>query len=435
MRGSFRSRHGQPSPSPSPARDACLRLGDLAEEEPRRDRSPAHGMQAATWRWLIVHRTGRPNRQPPSHGTRLTAPLSSTVPPRCAAPHHTPRPLARLSSGLRVASLSPAAPCPSPRAVSQPATPASDPSYPQCRPLRTNPARNPHPNSPPAPPPRPGRSLGPTSAPPVAPATPPRTRRPDRNDSDMIRDAVGGRSSANPIPPPPPPDAPRGCFVLRPHVTPPDEVVRGKRGGGSALESLFVGLTCLDFLRPLVDLWTVDIYPTRSRLESASTSTSTCTSLDSWHRGERPHDGEQRGTSRPVLAPSHPARGEMAGGPELPLGRSSRACKGLDLSHRLVCLCIVMMLTSDQVVVPVAVLAAVAAAMLIFICWWFPRAWARGQASDEAEYDEARRRREAAVTDADADADADVERAAGHAAPPRSAAIRRAHVPSPVAPY
>ncbi|OWP04483.1 hypothetical protein B2J93_1342 [Marssonina coronariae] len=112
----------------------------------------------------------------------------------------------------------------------------------------------------------------------------------------------------------------------------------------------------------------------------------------------------------------------MAGGPELPLGRSSRACKGLDLSHRLV-------------VVPVAVLAAVAAAMLIFICWWFPRAWARGQASDEAEYDEARRRREAAVTDADADADADVERAAGHAAPPRSAAIRRAHVPSPVAPY
>ncbi|KAK6582744.1 hypothetical protein PZA11_005152 [Diplocarpon coronariae] len=90
-------------------------------------------------------------------------------------------------------------------------------------------------------------------------------------------------------------------------------------------------------------------------------------------------------------------------------------------------------MVNNAVVVPVAVLAAVAAAMLIFICWWFPRAWARGQASDEAEYDEARRRREAAVTDADADAD--VERAAGDAAPPRSAAIRHAHVPSPVAPY
>ncbi|PBP17934.1 hypothetical protein BUE80_DR011322 [Diplocarpon rosae] len=90
-------------------------------------------------------------------------------------------------------------------------------------------------------------------------------------------------------------------------------------------------------------------------------------------------------------------------------------------------------MVNNAVVVPVAVLAALAVAMLIFICWWFPRAWARGQASDRAEYDEARRRRELAAGTA-----ADVELGGGDVAgrkPPESVAVQGAYVPSPVAPY
>jgi len=34
--------------------------------------------------------------------------------------------------------------------------------------------------------------------------------------------------------------------------------------------------------------------------------------------------------------------------------------------------------------------------MFIFMCWWFPRAWRRGDAADRAEYEEAKRRRELA---------------------------------------
>ncbi|EKD15289.1 uncharacterized protein L3040_001656 [Drepanopeziza brunnea f. sp. 'multigermtubi'] len=52
--------------------------------------------------------------------------------------------------------------------------------------------------------------------------------------------------------------------------------------------------------------------------------------------------------------------------------------------------------STTKVVVPVAILAVVAVAILLLICWWFPRAWAKGTAADRAEMDENKRRREAA---------------------------------------
>lgn len=36
-----------------------------------------------------------------------------------------------------------------------------------------------------------------------------------------------------------------------------------------------------------------------------------------------------------------------------------------------------------------------ALAMFIFICWWFPRHWKKGNAMDIAEYEEEKRAREA----------------------------------------
>ncbi|KAI9054380.1 hypothetical protein LZ554_001543 [Drepanopeziza brunnea f. sp. 'monogermtubi'] len=48
--------------------------------------------------------------------------------------------------------------------------------------------------------------------------------------------------------------------------------------------------------------------------------------------------------------------------------------------------------------------------MLLFICWWFPRAWAKGAAADRAEMDENKRRREAAEdTAVGSDGEADIE--------------------------
>ncbi len=47
--------------------------------------------------------------------------------------------------------------------------------------------------------------------------------------------------------------------------------------------------------------------------------------------------------------------------------------------------------------------------MFVFICWWFPRAWARGTAAEHAEYDEMKRRRQLAEEAAGASGDADVE--------------------------
>lgn len=41
---------------------------------------------------------------------------------------------------------------------------------------------------------------------------------------------------------------------------------------------------------------------------------------------------------------------------------------------------------SHAALVPVVVFACLAIACLIFICWWFPRAWKHGIRHDEEEY-------------------------------------------------
>ncbi|KAH7370010.1 hypothetical protein BKA65DRAFT_544740 [Rhexocercosporidium sp. MPI-PUGE-AT-0058] len=53
-------------------------------------------------------------------------------------------------------------------------------------------------------------------------------------------------------------------------------------------------------------------------------------------------------------------------------------------------------MVNNTVVIPVAVLASICVCMFVFMWWWFPRAWARGDASDRAEYDERKRQRELA---------------------------------------
>ncbi|KAE9376404.1 hypothetical protein N431DRAFT_435749 [Stipitochalara longipes BDJ] len=51
-------------------------------------------------------------------------------------------------------------------------------------------------------------------------------------------------------------------------------------------------------------------------------------------------------------------------------------------------------MVSNTVVVPVAVLASICICMFAFICWWFPRTWAKGIALDKREYRENAERRQ-----------------------------------------
>jgi hypothetical protein len=51
-------------------------------------------------------------------------------------------------------------------------------------------------------------------------------------------------------------------------------------------------------------------------------------------------------------------------------------------------------MVNNAIVVPCAVLATIAFCMLAFICWWFPRTWARGHALDMMEYRENAERRQ-----------------------------------------
>lgn len=43
-------------------------------------------------------------------------------------------------------------------------------------------------------------------------------------------------------------------------------------------------------------------------------------------------------------------------------------------------------MSNSAVVIPCAVLGAIAVCMFVFICWWFPRAWAKGQTLDMREF-------------------------------------------------
>jgi hypothetical protein len=90
-------------------------------------------------------------------------------------------------------------------------------------------------------------------------------------------------------------------------------------------------------------------------------------------------------------------------------------------------------MVNNSVVLPVAILSAVAAAMLVFIWWWFPRAWDRGTAQDRADIDAELRRREAvrrANIDAESGEDNAPEAPDANKAPPQP----RAYV-APVTPY
>ncbi|CAN8104698.1 unnamed protein product [Discula destructiva] len=42
--------------------------------------------------------------------------------------------------------------------------------------------------------------------------------------------------------------------------------------------------------------------------------------------------------------------------------------------------------------IPVGVLTGLCAAGLVFICWWFPRTWRKGEAAEMKEFDAAHRR-------------------------------------------
>lgn len=63
----------------------------------------------------------------------------------------------------------------------------------------------------------------------------------------------------------------------------------------------------------------------------------------------------------------------------------------------------------QAVAIPVGVLAALAVAMFVFMFWWFPRHWQKGVRMDMAEYDQARREREAAMEEGAAGGNVNVE--------------------------
>jgi hypothetical protein len=82
------------------------------------------------------------------------------------------------------------------------------------------------------------------------------------------------------------------------------------------------------------------------------------------------------------------------------------------------------------VVIPCSVLGAICACMLVFICWWFPRAWARGTAADIEEFE--RRRQQERDLELSAGGD---ESITGDG--PKTATVprERVYVPSPVTMY
>lgn len=92
-------------------------------------------------------------------------------------------------------------------------------------------------------------------------------------------------------------------------------------------------------------------------------------------------------------------------------------------------------MVSNAIVVPVAVLAAIAVCMFAFICWWFPRAWAKGQTADMREYAERTMQRdlELAASETRTGDDTDVP-GSETTKTDNQAQVRSAYVP-PVTPY
>jgi hypothetical protein len=98
-------------------------------------------------------------------------------------------------------------------------------------------------------------------------------------------------------------------------------------------------------------------------------------------------------------------------------------------------------MVNNAVLVPCVTLGAIAVCMFIFMCWWFPRTWARGQSADmkeQADNAEMRRQMQRDMESADADdssiggdgAGGRVELGAHQMRPPQ---VR--YVPPPVTPF
>ena len=94
-------------------------------------------------------------------------------------------------------------------------------------------------------------------------------------------------------------------------------------------------------------------------------------------------------------------------------------------------------MVNNAVVIPSAIFATLAVCMFIFICWWFPRAWASGQASDIREYEQRlRMERELAARETGSDETHDLSNVGGDAGTvAKPQVVRSTYVPPAVTPY
>lgn len=92
-----------------------------------------------------------------------------------------------------------------------------------------------------------------------------------------------------------------------------------------------------------------------------------------------------------------------------------------------------------SVVIPCSVLGAICVCMLVFICWWFPRTWAKGTAEDIQEFEGRRQQQrdlELATSDGDGDSTAGDARGTGVGSNNMTTVPQvRAYVPPPVTSY
>ena len=91
-------------------------------------------------------------------------------------------------------------------------------------------------------------------------------------------------------------------------------------------------------------------------------------------------------------------------------------------------------MVSKAILVPCLVLAAIAVCMFVFIWWWFPRTWAKGQAIDMKQYAEnAQRRRdlEMVASETATGEHTDIPGTGAH----KIAQLRSTYVPPAITPY
>jgi hypothetical protein len=93
-------------------------------------------------------------------------------------------------------------------------------------------------------------------------------------------------------------------------------------------------------------------------------------------------------------------------------------------------------MVNNAIVVPCAILGSIAVGMFAFICWWFPRAWAKGQTADMREH-AARRQRDLELATSDVATDENTDISGGEPGVRKISATlgRSAYVPPVVTPY